>query len=244
MNPNETPPAPYTFMGATPLVWSLMILTFPTGLVDAVSFLGLGRVFTANMTGNIVFIAFALTGADGLSVPHSVFSLVTFMVGAVLGGLLANTMKGSTHRRWLIMAATLETVLILGAAGFAYPYDYQLQSPEWALYGIIGTTAIAMGFRNATVLRIAEPDLKTTVLTLTVTGIAADSSLAGGTNPRMGRRGVSSLMLFAGAGVGALMLFAVGSMWPLLLMAALIVGGTAVYVAHPSSLRIWEGKKR
>jgi len=31
-----------------------MVLTFSTGLVDAASYLGLGRLFTANMTGNLV----------------------------------------------------------------------------------------------------------------------------------------------------------------------------------------------
>lgn len=228
----------------TPLAWTLMLLTFTTGLVDAVSFLGLGRVFTANMTGNIVFIAFALAGAPGLSVPRSVVSLLTFMVGAALGGRLAKSMIGSTYRRWLTWAAIIETALILGAAAFGWFYQHEHSGPEWALYGIIVTTAIAMGLRNATVLRLADPDLKTTVLTLTVTGIAADSSLAGGTNPRLGRRVLSSLSLFAGAGVGALMLAASGAAAPLGLMALLVVGATALFVRHPSSLELWEGKKK
>lgn len=50
-----------------PLPRSLVALTLATGLVDAVSFLGLGQVFVANQTGNVVFLAFALAGASGLS---------------------------------------------------------------------------------------------------------------------------------------------------------------------------------
>jgi hypothetical protein len=39
-----------------PLTRALLVLTFTTGLVDAVSFLGLGHVFTTNMIGNIVLL--------------------------------------------------------------------------------------------------------------------------------------------------------------------------------------------
>jgi uncharacterized membrane protein YoaK (UPF0700 family) len=72
---------------------ALLLLTVATGLVDAVSFLGLGHVFTANMTGNVVFLAFALAGADGLSVSASLVALGCFLVGAVAGGRLARAME-------------------------------------------------------------------------------------------------------------------------------------------------------
>ena len=64
-------------------------LTVATGLIDAVSFLALGHVFTANMTGNVVFLAFALVGAPGLSAPRSAVSLIAFLGGAAVGGRLA-----------------------------------------------------------------------------------------------------------------------------------------------------------
>src|SRR5205085_8524906 len=72
------------------------------------------------------------------------------------------------------------------------------------LLGIIGLTALAMGLRNATERKLAVPDLTTTVLTLTITGLAADSSLAGGTNPRWQRRIASILLMFVGAFAGGL----------------------------------------
>lgn len=68
---------------------------------------------------------------------------------------------------------------------------------------MIVLTAIAMGLRNATVRKLAVADMTTTVLTLTLTGIAADSSLAGGTNPRWARRLASVIAMFAGAALGA-----------------------------------------
>jgi Protein of unknown function (DUF1275) len=100
--------------------YNLLGMTATTGIVDAVNLLALGHVFTANMTGNVLFL------------------------------------------------------------------------------GVIGLTALAMGFRNATTRKLGVPDLTTTVLTLTIMGLAADSSLAGGTNPRWRRRVASVLLVFAG----------------------------------------------
>jgi uncharacterized membrane protein YoaK (UPF0700 family) len=74
------------------------------------------------------------------------------------------------------------------------------------VYGLIVLTAVAMGFRNAVVRKLAVPDMTTTVLTLTVTGLASDSSLAGGTNPRWKRRLASIVTMFAGAATGAMLL--------------------------------------
>jgi uncharacterized membrane protein YoaK (UPF0700 family) len=66
--------------------YALLGMTAVTGLVDAVSFLSLGRVFTANMTGNIVLLAFATAHVPGLSIARSLTALLAFLVGATLGG--------------------------------------------------------------------------------------------------------------------------------------------------------------
>lgn len=81
------------------LIRMLFGLTFVAGLVDAVSVLALGHVFTANMTGNIVFLAFEVAGAPGLSIARSGIALVAFLIGAVAGGRLAGVLKlGPLHR--------------------------------------------------------------------------------------------------------------------------------------------------
>ncbi len=64
----------------------LIGLTVLTGVVDSVSILRLGRVFVANMTGNVVFVGFALAGAPGFVLSASLFALAGFLAGAALGG--------------------------------------------------------------------------------------------------------------------------------------------------------------
>jgi uncharacterized membrane protein YoaK (UPF0700 family) len=220
---------------ADPLPWVLSVLTVTTGLVDAVSVLGLGRVFTANMTGNVVFLGFAAVGIPGFSVARAVVSLVAFVVGAMLGGRLGVAMAGHARRRWLLTVAVVEAGLFFVAAWVAIGYDIVAFTPTPTLYTLIVLTAVAMGLRNATVRRLAVPDFTTTVLTLTLTGIAADSTLAGGGNPRLGRRLTAVLAILAGSAVGALLVSLGGLALPLAVTGACIVLVTLAYAAHPAS---------
>jgi uncharacterized membrane protein YoaK (UPF0700 family) len=71
---------------------------------------------------------------------------------------------------------------------------------------VIALLAVAMGVRNATVRRLAVPDLTTTVVTLTLTGLAAESKLAGGSGKGTARRATAVATMFAGALAGALLL--------------------------------------
>ena len=217
-----------------PLPFALLTLTFVTGLVDAVSFLALDHVFTANMTGNVVLLGFAIAGAPGLSVARSLTSLVAFLVGAVLGGRLGVTMA-VTRRRWLLTIAAWEAVLLFAAALVSIGFDVGTATPPGRLYGMIVLTALAMGARNATVRQLAVPDLTTTVLTLTLTAVAADSSLAGGSNPRLGRRIASIASMFAGAAIGTWLL-RLGPAVPLVLSGLCVLAATAAAVtASPSA---------
>jgi uncharacterized membrane protein YoaK (UPF0700 family) len=224
-----------TLSRADPLPWVLGVLTVTTGLVDAVSVLGLGRVFTANMTGNVVFLGFAVVGIPGFSVARAVVSLVGFVVGAMLGGRLGVAMAGVARRRWLLTVAVVEAGLFFIAAWVAIGYDLLTFTPVPRLYALIVLTAVAMGLRNATVRRLAVPDLTTTVLTLTLTGLAADSTLAGGGNPRLGRRLTAVLAIFAGSAVGALLVSLGGLALPLAVTGACIMLVTLAYAAHPAS---------
>ncbi|WP_321475622.1 YoaK family protein [uncultured Paludibaculum sp.] len=188
------------------LVVALLLLTFGTGLIDAVSFLGLGHIFTANMTGNIVFLGFASAGVPGLSIVRSLTSLGSFLLGAVAGGRFAQAFASISKRRWLFVSTLTEAALLGAALLAADGFDIRSGAPPQRLYVVIVTTAVAMGMRNATIRRLAVPDLTTTVLTLTLTGIAADSALAGGSHPRLNRRLAAVLLMFAGAAAGAFLL--------------------------------------
>jgi len=221
-----------------PLPALLIVLTVVTGLVDAVSVLGLGRVFTANMTGNVVFLGFAAAGAEGFSIPRCVMALVGFIAGAALGGRLGLALSSGSRRRWLLTVAVFESGLFFAAALIATGYDVESLTPASPLHALIVLTAVAMGLRNATVRRLAIPDLTTTVLTLTVTGLAADSALAGGMNPRWARRLASVAAIFVGAAFGAVLLFDVGLSMTLFFTGALVLLATLAYAAHPASAAV------
>ncbi|MFE4591426.1 YoaK family protein [Streptomyces laurentii] len=205
-----------------PLPPLMLGLTVVTGLVDAVSYLALGHVFVANMTGNVVFLGFALAGAQGLSAPASATALAAFLIGAAVGGRFG---AGRTAHRGRLLAATMavQALLVASALGVALAgHDRVGAAVQYPLIVLLG---LAMGLQNAVVRRLAVPDLTTTVLTMTLTGLAADAGPAGGAAPRPGRRILSVLAMFLGALVGAALLrtgipLALGVTLALLVLAA------------------------
>ncbi len=177
----------------------LLGLTMLSGLVDAVCYLGLGHVFTANMTGNIVILGFAAAGAPGFSVPASLTSLALFLAGAVAGGRISKHISPRSRR--LSLAVACEATFVAAAALVACLAP--TVATGWARYTVIALLAFAMGIRNSVIRHLAIPDMTTTVLTLTLTGLAADSALGGGDSPRAGRRVTAVLAMLAGAVLGA-----------------------------------------
>src|SRR6201987_2110485 len=188
------------------VVYPLLVMTAITGLIDAVSFLSLGRVFTANMTGNVVMLAFATARVPGLSIVRSLTALLSFLVGAIFAGRIMARADADSTIRLATQAFLLEDIFLFAASLCAIGYRRELLEHSFQPFALIALTALAMGTRNAAVRKLAIPDLTTTVLTLTITGFAADSSLAGGSNPRWGRRVMSVLTMSAGAAVGALVI--------------------------------------
>jgi uncharacterized membrane protein YoaK (UPF0700 family) len=204
----------------------LGLLTLVTGLVDAACYLGLGQVFTANQTGNAVLLAFGAAGAEGLPILGPTVSLLVFLAGAAAGGWLATrrvgpagtAMSAEARQRWFILALAIELVMVAaaGAAAIGLPVD----GGGARRYAVIALLAGALGLQNATVRRLAVPDITTTVLTMTLTGLAADLHLAG-RSPRVRRRVAAVVLMAAGALVGALLL-RVALALPVLASAAVI----------------------
>ncbi len=186
--------------------YALLGMTAVTGLVDAVSFLSLGRVFTANMTGNVVILAFATARLPGLSIVRSLTALLAFLVGAILGGRIMARAGVDSQIRFAARAFVLEVVFLSVASFCSIGYRSDLLEHSFQPFALIALTALAMGTRNAAVRKLAIPDLTTTVLTLTITGIGADSSLANGNNPRLARRVASVAAMFLGAALGAVII--------------------------------------
>ncbi|MFD5088450.1 YoaK family protein [Kitasatospora sp. NPDC058406] len=192
-----------------PLVAMLLVLTVVTGLVDAVSYLALGHVFVANMTGNVVFLGFALVGAPGLSASASLAALAAFLAGAVSGGRLAE--HRPDHRgRLLVTTVTVQAVLLAGCTVAAAVFGHTHDPVRYTLIGVLG---FAMGLQNAVVRALKVPDLTTTVLTMTLTALAADRAGA--------RRLASAGWMFAGALAGAALVLGPGV--PAALAAALVL---------------------
>ena len=195
----------------------MLVLTVLTGVVDAVSILSLGRVFVANMTGNVVFLGFALVGASGFSAAASLSALGGFLLGAAIGGAAVDRL-GSHRGRLVAAVAGGELVLLLVAlvaAAAAGP------SPGGgATDGIAAVIALAMGAQNAVVRHVKVFDLTTTVLTMTLTGIAAD--LRQRDRFAIVRRLLAVGAMLAGAAVGAVLVLEVSNVAALGLAAALL----------------------
>jgi uncharacterized membrane protein YoaK (UPF0700 family) len=215
-----------------PLPLLLLVMTTATGLVDAVSVLGLGRVFVANMTGNVVFLGFAVAGAPGFALAASLAALGGFLVGALAGGTLA-ARRARRRGHLLRDAALVETVLLLVAVGLLVGVS---GTPGSGLASAVAAlAAIALGLQNSAVRHLAVPDLTTTVLTMTLTGIAADVRSSG--RVVVTRRVLSVATMFLGALAGALLVLHVGLAWALLpapVLLAAIVGVLAVVVRRPA----------
>ncbi|MFF8727614.1 YoaK family protein [Streptomyces sp. NPDC015171] len=224
--PEPTPPVRGPAARGLRLVPVLLILTVVSGLIDAVSYLGLGRVFTSNMTGNVVVLGFAAAGAPGFSVSHTATSLVCFLLGAVAGGRLTARRGARPRRTWTRLTLAGEAVLVAVSAVVAFVLADD-GATGGTRYALIGITAVAMGMRNATVRKLNVPDLTTTVVTRTLTGLAAESLLGDGTGHRSPRRLAAVLAMAGGAWLGGWLVLHHG-LGIALLIAALVSGALAV----------------
>ena len=152
--------------------------------MDSISILALGRVFVANMTGNVVFAGFAIVGAPGFSLGASLFALAGFLVGAAAGGAViarvgsdrAALLRAGTAAEVALAAVALVLAALSGDPGVSHGTTHIIAGA----FGLAITDALAavlataMGIQNAVARKLAVPDLTTTVLTMTLTGIGAD----------------------------------------------------------------------
>jgi uncharacterized membrane protein YoaK (UPF0700 family) len=219
-----------------PLAPLLLALTVVTGLVDAFSYLVLGHVFVANMTGNVVFLAFALSGAPGFSIGASLTALAAFSAGALLGGRLSARI--GHHRGRLLVVVSVIQALGFTTAAIVTGLVHSPGSGA-ARYVLISVLSVSMGAQNAMARKLAVPDLTTTVLTLTITGISADSKLAGGAGSKAGRRLISALAMFLGALAGALFVLKVSRVAAILLAVAILTAIAVVTAVLSRSNGSW-----
>jgi uncharacterized membrane protein YoaK (UPF0700 family) len=203
-------------------VAGLLLLTFSTGLVDAISVLVLGHVFVANMTGNVIFLGFWFAPHTVVDMTAALVAFVSFVAGAILGGRLSRHLDGNV-RRWLTVALGVEVVMlatlsILGATGVL---DYHDNTKLILIAGL----ALTFGSQAATARQFGIQELSTTVLTTTIVGIGFDSRVAGGSGHREKLRYSVVVTMCAGALVGATL-----TRWfvaPVIGLAAVVVAAAA-----------------
>ncbi|MFF8311722.1 YoaK family protein [Streptomyces lydicus] len=223
----------------TALIVIMVGLTVATGVLDAVSFLALGQVFTATQTGNLLFLGFGIAGQGGLPVVATVVSLGAFVLGAALGARLESALA-RRGRQWFAMALATEAALLACSALAAWESGPARGLTPGRRYAVIGLMAMAMGMRNVTALRAAAPDLTTTVETRAMTALVSGSLL--GRDRRLGygthagpRRLTSVGAMFAGGLLGAVLIgLGTRPMLVILLVAAFVA---AVALLAPGMAR-------
>lgn len=214
-------------------LWLMLVLTFTTGINDAVGYLGLDKVFTGNMTGNVVILGMGVVGAEDLPVLGPALALVGFMAGAAAGGRVLKY-AGTAWTPGTTWLFGLVAVVMFALAGLLFAVG---DDPAQELMVTVTTlAAAAMGTQAAAARHVAVKDVTTVVVTSTITGLAADSRLGSGKGGGSGRRLLAVVVILLGAAAGAALL-EVGLGWGLLLAGVLIALATGVGHLHERALR-------
>jgi len=213
----------------------LLVLTAGAGLVDAVSYLALGHVFVANMTGNVVFLGFSIAGASGVSAPASLVAIAAFLAGALEGGRLGSRFGDADRGEALAAGMGVQLVLVAAAAIIAAVAGVHGSASRYLLIVLL---AGAMGIQTAIARRLGVRDLPTTVLTQTLAGLASELDIGSiRSDPLLRRRLLAVGAMLLGALVGALLVLNVKS-WTALAAAAVLMacvaGAARNVVVEPS----------
>ena len=207
----------------------MLALTFSTGVIDAVGYLGLDRVFTGNMTGNVVILAMALTGADGLPIVGPLIALAAFMVGAAISGrTLRKRPAGWSERNTILFGVV--GVILLAAALLALLVPHRSDALNFVVTGALG---LAMGIQAGAARHIGVADVTTVVVTSTIVGLAFDSVFGGGGNKNWARRTLAIVLIGLGAASGALLLHLHIGLGMLLAAIITIVVATLGHLGRP-----------
>ena len=180
----------------------MLALTFSTGVIDAVGYLGLDRVFTGNMTGNVVILGMALAGADDLPIVGPIIALVLFMLGALIAGRTLRPVAAGWSGRSTILFSFVGVVILAAAVPLLV-----IESPSDPVkLAVTGALGLAMGMQAGAARHIGEKDVTTVVVTSTLVGLAFDSKFGGGAGQPWKRRAGAVLLIGLGALSGALLL--------------------------------------
>lgn len=151
----------------------LLLLTNTAGYVDALSYIALGRVFVANMTGNTVLLGLAVIQADGEAALRAGLALLGFLAGGALGAWVVQ--RGPSPAIWprgVTIALALEWSLLVALALVALPLAPGAAPPGAAarlVAALVVVSAVAMGMQSAAARRLDVSGVATTFITGTLT---------------------------------------------------------------------------
>jgi uncharacterized membrane protein YoaK (UPF0700 family) len=200
-----------------PLAVGVYTISAICGLLDSATFLGLGHAFVETMTGNILLLAFTVgvgiggtpaSPLPGTTVWPYLTALACFCVASVVGGRLVRAGEHGRRAGFIIDAALVGVTVVVVILTHPGPAG-------GARFLVIGILSFAMGIQNALMRKWGIRDLATNVMTLTLCGLLAESTLGGGTNPNARRRATSIGIFLIGAISGAAMT-GHGVLWPIL----------------------------
>jgi uncharacterized membrane protein YoaK (UPF0700 family) len=151
-------------------------LTAVAGFVDALSWLALDRVFTAQMSGNTVLVAVhAAAGERGQALLH-VYTIGMFLFGLLISGIVIELGLRWRLRRLLAAAMALEAALLAVFAIWGHPLLNPAggATPGWAVYLLVAVASLAMGVQNTSLRMAGVLGVYTTHVTGTLTRLSED----------------------------------------------------------------------
>ena len=179
----------------------LLALTFAAGCVDALSYLGLSRVFTANMTGNAVLLGLAIGQTEELQVAHSGAAIVGFVLGVIVGARLVGP-----NRERIVWSGRVTLAVGLECAVLSvFAVGWWLSGPSFTgarLIALIVLSGLAMGIQSAVARRLSVPGVSTTFVTGTITALVAELQSVSGASRDRRRMAAVIAAIVAGAVTG------------------------------------------
>ncbi len=173
-------------------------LTLGTGVIDAVSYVSLDHVFTANMSGNMALLGICVASGFG-SVVGNLLAFVGFVLGSIgVGRWLRRRPSALVRAAVDALAAQLALMIVLTVIVGVV----DLANHDVWRNAACGLLAAAMGVQTGVARGLSVKDVNTTVATMTLHDLAAASRLAGGDSVRWRRRASAVLTLFLGAALG------------------------------------------
>lgn len=213
----------------------LVALTVASGAADAIAFLGLDKVFTAFMTGNLVFLGVVAAGAEQPHLTRVVPALVAFAVGVFLAVRIVKPTRGSGI--WPRRVSVALGVGVLAQAAFLGGWLVTSGRPSAAAGDLlIGLSALSFGIQSGAVMSLDVKGIFTTAATATVIMLMSDEAGWSQSAPERRRLVAVLVGLVVGAAAAGFLLLHARVYAPVLpLLMTVVVVTTASVALKPAA---------